>query len=328
MIRAIMTDNSLIHAVAQAAVESLPSRHSRRVYTRHITSYLSFLSSSPTTYLLPTYSSSPSSSTTNTTTNTHEVGLPRHDYPPAFARGSVLSWLTQVREQSGQASANQALAAVKKLATECAERGLMDRATLAGIESIGTKRAQGVRIGLWLTLEQAQQMLDLPTGPTRTRDRALLALLIGCGLRREELALLTWDKFTRRWERWVLADIRGKGGRTRSVAVPQWAACRLSDWQRESWSTVATNSRGSRIFPLTPSGIWHAVTRYGSILGLPVAPHDLRRTFAALSRSGGADIRVIQEELGHSSVATTERYLGRIQGLGQGTAAGDHIDLK
>lgn len=80
--------------------------------------------------------------------------------------------------------------------------------------------------------------------------------------------------------------------------------------------------------PLTTSGIWRIVCDIAKRADLPLTPHDLRRTFAGLAQSGGADLTTIKHALGHSSVQTTERYLSQIADLRPGKAAGDHIRLK
>jgi len=77
---------------------------------------------------------------------------------------------------------------------------------------------------------------------------------------------------------------------------------------------------------LTPQAVYEVARTYGYRAGLRVAPHDLRRTFAKLSREGGASIEQIQHSLGHSSLTTTERYLGLEQDLS--SAPGDRIRLQ
>jgi len=270
-----------VQEVADAVVTGLPSPATRRVYARHISAYLRRF-----------------------------PGLPTRCNVQEFCFSG----------QASASSANQSLSAVKKLCEELAERSLLDRTTLSSILSLKTRKQQGVRVGNWLTLDQARAFISTPSSP---RDKALLSLLIGCGLRRSEASSLTWNRFTSRWGRWVLADIVGKGQKVRSVAVPKWAADYLLAWKAEQ------NPTGDAfpVFDLSESGIWWLVSRYAEQSGVRISPHDLRRTYAALSRKGGADIRQIQAELGHSSLTTTEKYLGRIQGLESGVAAGDHIKL-
>jgi len=252
------------------------------------------------------------------------------------SRSQVQAFLLHLRATGmGASGINQSLSAVKKLVEELGERSLLDRATVASILSLKRERQDGVRVGKWLDLDQARDFLDLPLS---LRDRALLAVMVGCGLRREELASLTWDKFQVRWGRWCFVDIKGKGGKVRTVAVPDWAADKLVQFQKQSDSdpklcslasehSVTSYGASRRIFGLTASGIWFLVKKYAKMLDLTLAPHDLRRTFAALSEDGGAEIRQIQAEMGHSSIQTTERYLGQLRGLKAGKAAGDFIKL-
>ncbi len=246
------------------------------------------------------------------------------------SRSQVQSFLLHLRSQgTGPSSLNQSLSAVKKLVEELGEREMLDRSTVSSILSLHREKQDGVRVGNWLDLDQARAYINLPVS---LRDRALLAVMVGCGLRREELACLTWDKYQLRWGRWCLVDIIGKRGRVRTVAVPEWAAERLNAYKlqamlakREHSLPIPTSS--SRIFGLSASGVWFLVKKYAARLNLTLAPHDLRRTFAALSEEGGAEIRQIQAELGHSSIQTTEKYLGQIRGLRSGKAAGDHISI-
>jgi site-specific recombinase XerD len=97
--------------------------------------------------------------------------------------------------------------------------GSEEAASLTDIPNI---RQQGTRLGNWLTREQAKELLAVPDGSTLKgkRDYAILALLVGCALRRHELANLSIEEIQLRENRWVIADLRGKGGRVRTVAVP------------------------------------------------------------------------------------------------------------
>ena len=153
------------------------------------------------------------------------------------------------------------------------------------------------------------------------RDQALLALLIGCGLRRSELAALTIEHIQLREARWVIVDLVGKGSRVRTVPMPTWAKASL-----DRWTTAAGFATGKIMRPVNKAGqlagtsmtaqsIFEVVERYSTLLGIHVAPHDLRRTFAKLAHKGHAPLEQIQLSLGHASVQTTERYLGLEQDL-------------
>ncbi len=82
----------------------------------------------------------------------------------------------------------------------------------------------GVRLGNWLTADEARRFWQSPTPDTLkgTRDRAILAVLLGCGLRRRELADLDFAHLQQREEHWAIVDLVGKGGHIRTVPVPEW----------------------------------------------------------------------------------------------------------
>ena len=129
-------------------------------------------------------------------------------------------------ESQGYAAAtiNQRLASIKKLAREAAANGLLEAGMAAGIDQVAGIRQAGVRAGNWLTKAQAEALINGPDLATLKgkRDRALLALLVGCGFRRAEAAALTVEHVQQRDGRWVIVDLRGKHGRIRTVAVPAW----------------------------------------------------------------------------------------------------------
>lgn len=130
---------------------------------------------------------------------------------------------------------NQALAALKKLATEAAELSWIEQTAAAQIGRIKAKRITGIRSGKWLTRDQAQRLLRAPDGTTVTgrRDAVVLALLLGCGLRRDEAVRLTSAQCVTMDGRMVLRNVEGKGGRIRSVSVPKWAQRMITEWVKE-----------------------------------------------------------------------------------------------
>ena len=152
----------------------------------------------------------------------------------------------------------------------------------------------------------------------------MLAILVGCGLRRAELANLPFEKIQIRQGHWVIVDLVGKGGHVRTIPIPQWAKEKL-----DRWTSAATISSGRVFRAIRKNGrvwgdrinvnvVWHVVNRYCHRIGLEhVAPHDLRRTCAKLCHSNGGELEQIQFLLGHVSVQTTERYLGCKQNLSQ-----------
>jgi len=229
---------------------------------------------------------------------------------------------------------NVRLAAIRKLASEAADNGLLDPALAAGIARVKGAKQLGVRAGNWLTREQAHLLLLAPDAATLKgkRDRAVLGVLIGCGLRRAELVALTLDDLQQREGRWVWIDRVGKGSRLRSVPVPNWVKTLLDDW------IVASGVQDGKVFRavdkvdriwgsgITEKVVWWTVLEYARPLGfVNLAPHDLRRTCAKLCRAGGGDLEQIQLLLGHVSIQTTERYLGTRQNLAQ--AVNDNLGI-
>jgi integrase len=159
------------------------------------------------------------------------------------------------------------------------------------------------------------------------RDRALLALLTGCGLRRNEATALTVADLALRDGRWVLVDLRGKHGRIRTMPVPAWVYQAVKDWMAaagidEGRILRAINRHNSIAESLTGTAVRDIVRQYRADL----SPHDLRRTCAKLCRSGGGELEQIQLLLGHASIQTTERYLGTKQDLAN--APNDAIKIR
>ena len=210
------------------------------------------------------------------------------------------------------------------MASEAAAHGGLSPLTAAGIRGVPGARRSGVRTGNWLTLPQAQHLLAEPDPETRKglRDRVLLGLLVGCGLRRGEFAVLEFADVAQREGRWAIVDLVGKHGRVRTVPMPSWTKSALDAWAAAAGiSTGAVLRRvdkGGRVGPgpITPQGVFEAVVGYARQAGLgKITPHDLRRTFAKLAHLGRAPLEQIQISLGHASIQTTERYLGLRQNL-------------
>jgi integrase/recombinase XerD len=257
---------------------------------------------------------------------------------PFFSKAAVNAFKSQLEARDlASSTINIRLSAVRRLAVEAADNGLLSSELAGAIGRVAGAKSKGVRTGNWLTLDQAEQFLAAPAGSdnlTGKRDRALLALLIGCGLRRSELAGLDLDHIQQRDGRWCVVDLEGKGGKIRTVPMPAWAKTAVDAW------LLAAGITGGRVFrpvikggarvrgeQLNSNAIWAAVRKYAAMVGLPhLAPHDCRRTFAKLGHKGGAPLEQIQLSLGHSSIQTTERYLGTRQDLAD--APCDHLGIK
>jgi site-specific recombinase XerD len=220
---------------------------------------------------------------------------------------------------------NQQLAAVRRLAHEAADAGLLSPELAAGISRVKGVKQLGFRAGNWLSAEECSEVLSRTFGTSlrAKRDYAMLVILFGCGLRRSELVGLEMDEVQMRQGHWAVVDLIGKGGHIRTVPIPVWVKAALDGW------IAATGITEGRIFRavsktgkmwgdgISQNVVWYVVKTCCEKAGLEhIAPHDLRRTCAKLCHSNGGEIEQIQFLLGHASVQTTERYLGCKQNLG------------
>ena len=240
-------------------------------------------------------------------------------------------------EQAQYASStiNLRLAAIRRLAYEAADCGLLNPDLAAGIRRVKGVKKHGIRIGNWLTAEQGKRLLAVfDDGNLRgKRDYAMVAVLLGCGLRRAGAASLAVEDLQQREEHWVIADLVGKGGHVRTVPVPSWVKVALDNWLTAAGVTAGpifrAINKAQRIGKtgFSPKVIWGVVKGGSSKCGIEnVAPHDLRRTCARLCHEAGGELEQIQFLLGHVSVQTTERYLGCKQRLRN--AVNDKIGLE
>lgn len=257
-----------------------------------------------------------------------------HGRPP-FNRAAVHRYVKFMANDLGLSAStiNQRLSAIRALAREAADNGLLDRTLAEGVMRVKGRRAEGRRLGNWLSREEAQALLDAPDATTLAglRDRALLAIAIGCGLRRAELARLRIDHVQLREGRWVIVDLLGKRAKTRSVPMPFWARVALDAWLAAAGIAAGhifrpVNKAGALAGEaLSPQAVYNITRKY---TGGALAPHDLRRTFAQLAHKGGASLEQIQLSLGHASIQTTEVYLGVAQDLHDAPADHIHLEVK
>src|SRR5450432_3764400 len=245
--------------------------------------------------------------------------------PAGFTKATVTAWRVSLEARKlGSISINVRITAVRKLAVEAADNGLLDPALASGIARIKGVRSHGVRVGNWLSLQQAQRLLNTPDIRTKKglRDRAMFATLLGCGLRRSEIAAMTMRHVQQRDNRWCIVDLVGKHNRVRTIPMPTWVKNAIDAWTSSAEFTdgfvFRAVNRGDQVGGLRISEkvVWQLLRPYALAAGVPgIAPHDCRRTFAKLCRAAGGELEQIQLLLGHSSVQTTERYLGTKQDL-------------
>ena len=242
-----------------------------------------------------------------------------------FNKAAVSAWRAALEQRGlGSVSINVRITAVRKLAAEAADNGLLAPELASGISRIKGVRSHGVRTGNWLSLQQSQELLNLPDVGTRKglRDRAIFAVLLGCGLRRSEVANLTFKHVQLRDNRWCIVDLLGKHGHVRTVPMPTWVKNAIDPWTASAGISEGhlfrPVNRGCQIIRdrFSEKVVWQIVKSYVASTGTPqIAPHDLRRTTAKLCRAAGGELEQIQLLLGHSSIQTTEKYLGTKQDL-------------
>jgi integrase len=286
-----------------AVLNSLTSSSSKRSYDHAIREFIDW------------YCSEPRLAFNRTVVTRYRIALEQHPYAPS--------------------TINLRLAAIRRLAYEASDCGLLSPDLAAGIRRVKGVRRLGVRVGNWLTAEEGKKLLGAETACTlrSRRNRALLSLLIGCGLRRAEVTTLRLEDLQLREGHWVIADLRGKGGHIRTIPVPQWVKEGVDNWTVGAGITsgplLRSINKAGRIWGhgFTPKVIWAIVKANAKSCGLPsVAPHDLRRTCARLCHQAGGELDQIQFLLGHVSIQTTERYLGCKQRFHD--AVNDHIGLE
>jgi|CZKD01.1.fsa_nt_gi integrase len=286
-----------------AVLNSLVSSSSQRSYDHAIREFIEW------------YCSEPRLAFNKTVVTRYRIALEQKHYAPS--------------------TINLRLAAVRRLAYEASDSGLLSPDLAAGIRRVKGVRRLGVKIGNWLTAEEGRRLLS-GAGNASLRERrnyAMLAVLAGCGLRRAEAAALKIEDLQLREGHWVLADLNGKGGHIRTVPVPDWVKTAIDQWAIPasiiSGTLFRSINKAGRVWGtgFTPKVIWSIVKQAASNSGLSrVAPHDLRRTCAKLCHEAGGELEQIQFLLGHVSVQTTERYLGCKQRFRN--AVNDHIGLE
>jgi integrase len=242
----------------------------------------------------------------------------------------LAEWRSTMAGTLSSSTVNLRLVAARALIRAAKKSRLIDAEESVELLDIGGLPFSGTRVGNWLTVPQTRKLLALPSRSNLRglRNACILSLLAGCALRVNELATLDVETLQQRDGRYVLADLTGKGGRVRTVAVPGWVCKAILDWLKASKIKEGRVIRQLTLAPegLSTQGIWDIVHKAADKVGVPhFGPHDLRRTCARLCREQGGDIEQIQAMLGHASLVTTQRYLGTVQNLKH--AVNDNLGL-
>lgn len=231
-----------------------------------------------------------------------------HDCP-LVTRDHILAHLTRLRDESLKArSIARHLSAIRRLHKFMLEERMVPTDVSAGFETPRLER----RLPHWLSMEEVERLLAAPDTESAEglRDAAILELFYACGLRISELSALPMKDVN-------LSEselrIRGKGAKVRLAPMGTRAIERIHAWLsvRETFkprsTTLFVSTRGRMINRV---GIWRIVKHHARQAGIAqnVTPHMLRHSFATHLLDHGADLRSVQEMLGHSSITTTQIY--------------------
>lgn len=280
----LLSRGTLPHSLINSTLKALPSPNTRRSYAKGIAEMFAFAAGRPVTLVL------------------------------------LQEWRIAMAKDVSAATVNSRITAARCLIREARRTGLIDAAESIDLLEIDGLPQRGARMGNWLTIVQLRQLRSVHGRKTMRglRNNCILDVLAGCAIRLDELARLEVETIQQRDGRWVLADLRGKGGRVRTVAIPDFAMHSIKAWR---FAAKITEGRLIRQLTLKPEGlsavgIRDIVQKAAAKIGVArFSPHDLRRTCARLCRENGADIEQIQAMLGHASINTTQRYLGTVQNL-------------
>ena len=237
-----------------AVLNSLTSQSSQRTYDHAIREFIEW------------YCSEPRLAFNKTVVTRYRISLEQHHY--------------------ASTTINLRLAAVRRLAYEAADCGLLSADLAAGVRRVKGAKRLGIPVDNWLTAEQGKRLLLTADNATLRgkRDYATLAILLGCGLRRAELTALRVEDIQQREEHWVIADLVGKGGHIRTIPVPDWVKAGIDAWTVAAGVTTGallrSINKAGRVWGtgFSPKVIWGVVKDKAKDCQIPsLAPHDLRR---------------------------------------------------
>jgi integrase/recombinase XerD len=235
--------------------------------------------------------------------------------PPSWAnfnRQGMLSYLLNLKERSYVATTQaRKIAAAKSFFSFLINEGAIKNNPTENLTSPSVGRSLPKPI----THAEAMKLLEQPTKsstPEAKRDSAMLSLLYASGMRVSELVSLNLDDITSDG----FVRCFGKGNKERLVPIAQRAIIAIEEYVKEARPKIVRNNEEKALFlnrrgdRLTRQGFWQILKGYAKSAGLDkeITPHTLRHSFATYMLSGGADLRLVQELLGHANISTTQVY--------------------
>lgn len=235
--------------------------------------------------------------------------------PDSVTRDDVTAHIATLKARGlAPSSVERKVAAIKSFHRFCVREGIAEDQPTARVPLPKVPE----RLPDVISIDDADRLLSqpFPEDPAGMRDRTLLELLYGCGLRASEATAL--DIGNLELDRGFIR-VFGKGSKERLVPIGGMAEKTLREYLlrarpylrakkatlRQDQSAVFLNMRGQRV---TRQTVFSVVRKYGARAGLDLHPHSLRHSFATHMLEGGADLRALQEMLGHSSISTTQVY--------------------
>jgi integrase/recombinase XerC len=230
---------------------------------------------------------------------------------PAVARvdiHSVRTYLAALFPTHDAASIARKLSSLRSFYRYLLARGHVESDPTRLVRSPRRRKALPRALSVDDAFRVVEQTPAAPRADLAARDRALYEVLYGAGVRVSECVGLDVDDLERDADGTALLKIRrGKGGKQRIVPLGSKAVAAIDAYlaTRSPVGPLFTNARGGR---LTSRSVQRHLARDGALAGVPVTPHALRHSFATHLLDGGADLRTIQELLGHASLASTQIY--------------------
>ena len=241
--------------------------------------------------------------------------------PASIRESHVVDWMAERRERGlAEATVARGLAAVRMCLRHLTMEGRVSRDASARIAAPVLRQS----LPHTLAVDEVERLLEAPAGAgcpawKAERDRALLEVLYACGARVSEAVGLRTNEIEPSLR---VLRLTGKGSKTRIVPVGSRARKALEAWMAGGRVRLPNSAKVAQVFltrsgrPMTRLDAWRAVKAAAARAGLPadISPHTLRHSFATHMVEGGADLRSVQEMLGHASIRTTEVYTHLDQG--------------
>ncbi len=233
-------------------------------------------------------------------------------------KNHVMEYLLKLQKNGRKSSTiSRHLAALKALYKFLVEEEFMTQNPTSDLESPKLKR----KLPKILNINEVELLLDMPreTKPNQVRDKAMLEILYATGLRVSELISLSMEDVNLE-----LGFIRcfGKGSKERIIPIGKKAIKTTNAYLRMGRVKLIKNSQEKVLFvnhhgrKMTRQGFWKIIKKYALEAGInkDITPHTLRHSFATHLLENGADLRSVQEMLGHADITTTEIYTHLTQG--------------